>query len=460
MKKSDDIQINNILAYQRQELEGIDFNTTQLDSAISETEELLSELGYVNDIQKARNAAKAQNIKWVPSRTLTLPDWNQLCLEANSTLETPVEHIQELFSQAELDANKNYINKLNNDFNSLHKLDSVDITICAVAGIISGAIDILMVGIPGPTKEGVKGGPLSNYIREHFEKVLPPEKMEELGKKKFVKTSYDAQDNRNTRIYVEGLSSYYHRALSFGHDPILGFIVGIFDILTGRMTTLDKSGKLVSQVMDCYSDRKETNLFVALAKHILHLKSDITTPAGLPAPLSILFNYCQFGSIGEEENTIAEIAQGMYKEGYDFIQFCSSSIPVMLTEVIVRLGWALKRRKEGCNLKQCIPVSLDRQKNPKLATMLFIAHTAATAINAGKVAFTENPMAINYPQWLAFSKYAFYELKWNVYTKPSVRHKFVVDKLDTELNDILAKIDEDYSSYSIETEKSTKTIWI
>ena len=132
----------------------------------------------------------------------------------------------------------------------------------------------------------------------------------------------------------------------------------------------------------------------------------------------------------------------------------------MLTEVIVRLGWALKRRKEGCNLKQCIPVSLDRQKNPKLATMLFIAHTAATAINAGKVAFTENPMAINYPQWLAFSKYAFYELKWNLYTKPSIRHKFVVNKLNTELNDILAKIDENYSSYSVETEKSTKTIWI
>lgn len=64
--------------------------------------------------------------------------------------------------------------------------------------------------------------------------------MEELGRKKFVKTPYDAQDNRNTTINVEGLSSYYHRVLSFGHDPIIGFIAGIFDIVTGRMTTLDK----------------------------------------------------------------------------------------------------------------------------------------------------------------------------------------------------------------------------
>ena len=37
----------------------------------------------------------------------------------------------------------------------------------------------------------------------------------------------------------------------------------------------------------------------------------------------------------------------MYYEGYDFIHFCSLSIPVMITEVIVRLGYALKRIKEG-----------------------------------------------------------------------------------------------------------------
>lgn len=460
MKNPDDIQINNILAYQRAELESIDFNTTQLDSCIEETEKLLKELGYEDCIKKARDDAKTHNTNWVPSNTLTLPDWDQLCIEANSYLSTPVKSIQDLFSKEELDSNKTYINKLNKDFNSIQNLDKVDITICAVAGIISGAIDILMVGIPERTKNGIKGGPLSNYIREHFEKVLPPEKMEELGREKFVKTPYDAQDNRNTSIDVEGLSSYYHRALTFGHDPILGFIVGVFDIMTGRMTTLDKSGKFVSQVMNCYSDRKETNLFIALAKQILHLKSDITTSAGLPAPLTILFNYCQFGSIGEEDNTIAEIAQGMYNEGCNFIQFCSSSIPVMLTEVIVRLGWTLKRRKEGISIKQSIPFSLDRQKNPKLATMLFIAHTAATAINAGKVAFTKNPMAINYPQLLAFSKYAFYELKWNLCTKPAVRHKFVIDKLDSELNDVLEEIDKDFASYSVEINKNGDTIWI
>lgn len=445
---NDSIHTNTILKFQSEELGGINFDSTQLEQCISESEELLESLGLGDKVKKCKSESEQNNTPWTSTIGMIIPDWKTLCDRANSKIKNPIESISNLFSPEELEENRLAIKNLNRDFNDLYKLDSVDITISALAGIVSGAIDILLVGIPGPTPEGVQGGSLSNYIRSYFEKILPPEEMKILGGKKFVKTPYDAQDNRNTSIDVEGLSAYYHRALSFGHDPLLGFVVGVFDIMTGRMTTLDKGGKLVSQVMDCYSDRREISIFKALAKHVLHLKSDITTPMGLPAPLSILFNFCQFGSIGEEENTIAEIAQGMYKDGYDFIQFCSSSIPVMLTEVIVRIGWALKRHKEGYSLKECIPASLNRHKNPKLATMLFVAHSAATAINTGKVAFTENPMAINYPQWLAFAKYSFQELKWSLYDKPNLRHKYVTDKLDEELNDILASINRDYEFYS------------
>lgn len=112
------------------------------------------------------------------------------------------------------------------------------------------------------------------------------------------------------------------------------------------MTTIDKAGNIVSQVMENYADRKESDIFAALAKQVIHFKSDVTTSMGLPAPLMSLFNLLQFGSIGEEEQTIAEIVQGMYYEGYDFIHFCSMSIPAMLVEVIVRLGYAIKRIRD------------------------------------------------------------------------------------------------------------------
>lgn len=44
---------------------------------------------------------------------------------------------------------------------------------------------------------------------------------------------------------------------------------------------IDKTGKIVSQVMENYADRKESDvIFAAIAKQIIHFKSDITTSIG------------------------------------------------------------------------------------------------------------------------------------------------------------------------------------
>lgn len=120
----------------------------------------------------------------------------------------------------------------------------------------------------------------------------------------------------------------------------------------------------------------------------------------------------------------------------------------------------IKRRHEGHTLKECIPCSLNRSKNPKLATMLFIAHSAASAINAGKVVFVQNPMAINYPQWLTFAKYSFKELKWSISEKPALRHKYVTKEIDSELNDVLAAIDADYEYYANHKNTTKEILYI
>lgn len=320
-----------------------------------------------------------------------------------------------------------------------------------VAGIFvlaAPTVDILLVGIPTKTPEGLKGGPLANYIRDYFDKKFPEEEMQKLANSKISKVPYDAQDNRHTTIRVEGLSAYYHRLLQLGHDPLLGFIFGIVDILTGRMTTIDKAGNIVSQVMENYAERKESDIFAALAKQVIHFKSDVTTSMGLPVPLMSLFNLLQFGSIGEEEQTIAEIVQGMYYEGYDFIHFCSMSIPAMIVEVIVRLGYAIKRIKEGHAVKDSIPLSLNREKHPKLATMLFIAHAGATAANVGKIYFAQNPVAINYPQWIAFAKYSYSQLKWVLLEKPTLRDAYVRGKINEELDAVLAEVNTTFDSFA------------
>ena len=438
--------MNNVIKYQDEQLQVLltesRKNRNETEAEIEVLEAILRKRGL--DPSKAK---KMTSHSIEPKKVMVCPSWEKLCAEAEAVVGNSCE-LESIFTEEELKSNEIAIRQLNEEFNQIHRLDKMDITISAIAGIVGAAVDILMVGIPQKGAEGLEAGSLSNYIRKKFDEVFPEEEMEKLANSKASKVPFDAQDNRNTTERVEGLSAYYHRLLSLGHDPLLGFVVGVFDIMTGRMTTIDKTGKIVSQVMENYADRKESDVFAALAKQIAHLKSDITTSMGLPAPLMGLFNLFQFGSVGEYEQTVAEIVQGMYYEGYDFIHFCSMSIPVMITEVIVRISYAIKRIKEGERIRDSIPFSLDRTKHPKLPTMLFIAQSGATAINAGKVYFTKNPMAINYPQWIAFAKYSYKQLKWAIVEKPMARKAYVSGKLEDSWKELEEEINNTFDDFS------------
>ena len=445
-------QINNVLAHQDKELSEITRpSMTCVDGRISESEALLKSLGYGKQLSEL-NAIPRNLPAEMSKKLMVVPSWANLCLEAEKTVGTGCE-LEDIFTSEELTNNELAIRQLNAEYNQLHNLDKYDIAISAAAGLLGAAVDLLLIGIPQKTPDGLKGGTLANYVRDWFDKKFPEDEMEKLANSKVSKVPYDAQDNRNTTEYIDGLSAYYHRLLSLGHDPLLGLIFGVADILTGRMTTIDKTGKIVVQVMENYADRKESDIFAAIAKQIIHFKSDITTSMGLPAPMMALFNLLQFGKIGEYDQTIAEIVQGMYYEGYDFIHFCSLSIPVMIVEVVTRIGYAFKRIKEGHSVKESIPFSLSREKHPKLETMLFIGHSAATAVNAGKVYFTKNPMAINYPQWIAFAKYSYQQLKWVLIEKPNARDAYVNgilnEQLAAVLDDVGATFDEISAEYIV-----------
>ena len=433
MSKESEQKIDNVFVYEDMELKNLQKQYAEIDESgidlrIAQSEALLRSLGYelpsVNEVTALSDR-----------KVLVVPSFDELSAKAQISVGN--NSIEDLFTEEELKENAAAIKKLNHDYNMIHHLDKYDVIISAAAAILGAVVDIVLLGIPQKGPAGLEAGKLADYVRKKFDEKFSPEEMEKLANSKESKVPCDAQDNRNTETYVEGLSAYYHRMLSLGHDPILGFVFGLYDIMHGTMTTIDKSGHIVCQVMEVYSERKETEIVSALLKQIIHFKSDITTSMGLPAPLMGLFNLCQFGSIGEEEQTVAEIVQGMYYEGFDFIHFCAQSIPTILIELVTRIGYAVKRIKEGNRVKDSIPISLNREKHPKLATMLFIAHTGATAVNAGKVYFTKNPMAINYPQWIAFAKYSYKQLKWVLVAKPVARRKYVQGILDEELNMVL-----------------------
>lgn len=418
---------NVVLKHQDNQLKELDEKLSDdgLDESIKSSEKLLKQLGKEDQLKNIVTTPKEK-------RVLYMRDFEDVYVEAEQSVGSNIV-LEDLFSEDELKENEEVIKALNEEYNGVHRLDKFDVSISVVAGLIGAIIDIVLVGIPEKGPDGLEAGKLSDFVRKKFEEKFNPKEMEKLANSKESKVPFDAQDNRHTTEYVDGLSAYYHRMLSLGHNPILGFVFGLYDIMHGTMTTIDKKGKIVSQVMNVYADRKETDIVSAFMKQISHFKSDITTSMGLPAPMMALFNKLQFGSIGEEEQTIAEIVQGMYYEGFDFIHFCAQSISTIAIELVVRIAYAVKSIKEGNSFKDSIPISLNREKHPKLATMLFMAHCEATAINLGKIIYTDNPMAINYPQWLAFARYSYKQLKWVLLEKPIKRDQYVRKILDDEL---------------------------
>ena len=132
---NDSIHTNTILKFQSEELGGINFDSTQLEQCISESEELLESLGLGDKVKKCKSESEQNNTPWTSTIGMIIPDWKTLCDRANSKIKNPIESISNLFSPEELEENRLAIKNLNRDFNDLYKLDSVDITISALAGI-------------------------------------------------------------------------------------------------------------------------------------------------------------------------------------------------------------------------------------------------------------------------------------------------------------------------------------
>lgn len=152
-------QINDVLKYHDTELKRIKTaqpSSSELDKRIQESEEMLRMLGYTELPSVPKRVE--------PKRVMVAPSWEQLCIEAEQSVGTghPLESI---FTEAELKRNSQEIRLLNSEYNQLHHLNKYDVAISAAAGMLGAAVDVLLVGIPQKTPEGLKGGTLANYVQ-------------------------------------------------------------------------------------------------------------------------------------------------------------------------------------------------------------------------------------------------------------------------------------------------------
>lgn len=176
-------QINSVLKHQDEDLKSIHFpSLSEADATVAKADALLRRLGYQPDAIKGLVPVQ-------PRKTMVIPTWEQCCAEAETHVGTDCE-LESLFTEEELRSNELAIKQLNEEFNAVHRLDAFDISIAALAGLVGAAVDILLVGIPQKTPDGLKGGPLSNYVRDYFDKKFPEEEMQKLANSKVSKVPY------------------------------------------------------------------------------------------------------------------------------------------------------------------------------------------------------------------------------------------------------------------------------
>jgi len=406
----------DVLKYQREKIKKIDGNFNQIDYDLNlienQVQEYIMQQGIdrstINDyiVENSTEQIKVQGLE-----NSKIKNFYELLNSAHEDGYTDV-NLDEVATIKEIEEVNILLNAYYSEFTDQFKLDKYDYAISGIVGTIAALMDYFLVTKVDGKK--ITSGKMKSGVENLWGKLLSDEKIEALEKK--FKVCYDISTN-TSKISQEvlGLCPGYHRFQSLGHDPILGFIFGVADLMKGQLTAIDGNGRLIVQSVQGAESKSLIESIITVFGHFLSdvaAKSDSGKILSVPAPLTPLLQLIQVGSIeyNGKKYTVADLSKKMYGDGYNFNHFIGMSIPVLLIEILVRLSFVIKEiviSKKEVTIKN----------NPKLNTMLCISNGILFAENVGKLAITKNPFAINYVSWIATAKYGFKTLKWISYDR-------------------------------------------
>ena len=131
-------------------------------------------------------------------------------------------------------------------------------------------------------------------------------------------------------------------------------------------------------------------LFCGVANWFGHIMSDVAGSSGsrgnagrgtgVVIPFYELFQFCKFGKfdVGKDKQDLATIATRAFQEGYDLRFGLAMSIPVIITDLSIRLIWSIRRYFQYEQpLKECIPT----RKHESLRVMLLFGNGTLCVID-------------------------------------------------------------------------------
>jgi len=269
---------------------------------------------------------------------------------------------------------------------SKDKCDKYDYLVAVGCGAIGGLVDIFFVGTP---KDSVLGKwtdtQVDNAVKGFAKKMgwSPRAGQEdnirsaigflENGSKKSgfngFKVNYDQAKSTDVNNLFK-MAPNNHHMLSLAHSPdIVGLFFSILNQFTATSTFI-ANGQLITiktENFELQGNNFVSKIFCGIANWFGHIMSDIAGSSGsvkrgsgVVIPFYELLGFCKFGkfNVGKDKQDLATIATRAFQEGYDFRHGLAMAIPVVITDLSIRLIWAIRRHFQYERpLKECIPTS-------------------------------------------------------------------------------------------------------
>jgi len=339
-----------------------------------------------------------------------------------------------------LSQQKEIYKRIQNEFTYKNaKCDKYDYLIAGTCGVIGGLIDILFVGAPGDSKLDNIVDEQANKITEKFAEFLGWDKNKALEKgsnttasaigfleNKF-KINYDQATTQATKGIVKNLTLKNHHLKSLGHSPdLIGLFFSILNQFTNTSTFVS-NGKIITidtETFELQGNNFIAKIFCGFANWFGHIMSDWTGSSGtvgqgnrgtgVPIPFYNLFQSMNFGHFGKKDRqTFAMITSEVFEKGYDFRHGISMVIPVLITELLIRFMFTMKRRfYHKKDWSECMP----NASIPELRRMLLVGHGVLCLMDGADAYLKSGGELVNFLSrtnllgWVRFGNLALKEL--------------------------------------------------
>lgn len=311
--------------------------------------------------------------------------------------------------------------------------DKYDFLIAAGAGMIGGLIDVFLVGAPGDSKLGKwTDAQVDNAVKSFAKLSGWDDKNGKVSsaigflERKF-RVNYDQRHSSDVGDLFD-MSTKNHHMKSLGHAPdIVGLFFSILNQFTSTASFVS-GGQLITidtKTFELQGGNFISKIFCGITNWVGHIMSDIAGSSGarggtgrgsgVVMPFYEFFSFCKFGkfNVGKDKQDLATIATRAFQEGYDFRHGLTMAIPVVITELLIRLLWALRRFFQYKKpLKECLPT----KKHADLRLMLLVGDgtlCVIDGIDAGVRSggnFLAFFMRLNLVAWFRFIMLIFREI--------------------------------------------------